>query len=236
MMNERHRLKRLTALRYVLALPRSVWYNYTLLPLRQAWRLPILVSHRTKVENLTGEVTLIATKPRIGLVKIGFNTYQHTDFWHDRTRINIRGRWVMKGACAVGAGSCINVGEKGVLIFCDNVSIGPKTLIICHHTITFADHNQTSWCCTLMDTDQHRLVDNKGNWSNEDRPIELAEGVWLGCHVIITKGTRLAAYTTVGAGSVVHGSHDQERTVLAGNPATVVKRGVVREDFRRVEC
>ena len=82
-----------------------------------------------------------------------------------------------------------------------------------------------------MDTDQHRLVDEHGTWCNEDRPIHLGEGVWLGCHVIVAKGTSLAPYTTVGAGSVVHGKHDEPRTVLAGNPAQVVKRGVAREDF-----
>lgn len=228
---ERHRIKRLTALRYLLALPRSICFNLRMLPLRQAWRLPILVSHRTKVENLSGKMMMLADKPRIGLVKVGFNIYQHTDFRFDRTRLNLRGQWVVNGECAVGTGACLNIGESGVLTFGDNVSIGPKTLIICHKGITFGSHNQTSWCCTLMDTDQHRLVNDQGNCCNEDRPIQFADGVWLGCHVIVTKGTSLAPHTTVGAGSVLHGRYDEPHTILAGNPAQVVKRGVTREDF-----
>ena len=157
--------------------------------MRQAIHLPILISHRTRLENLSGRIDLQADSLRIGLVKIGFNTYQHTYFRHDRT------------------------------------------LIICHRSIELGRQTQTSWSCTLMDTDQHRLVDEHGTWCNEDRPIHLGEGVWLGCHVIVAKGTNLAPYTTVGAGSVVHGKLDEPRTVLAGNPARMVKRGVAREDF-----
>ena len=81
------------------------------------------------------------------------------------------------------------------------------------------------------DTDQHRLVDSLGKHCNEDRPILLDDGVWLGCHVIVTKGTQLATHTTVGAGSVLHGCYDKPHTILAGNPAQVVKSGVTREDF-----
>lgn len=230
-MSERHRIKRLTALRYLLALPKSIWYNFRLLPCRQAWQLPILISHRTRVESIAGKVNLAATSLRIGLVKIGFATYQHTDFRYDRTRFNLRGRWVVGGECAIGAGSCINVDEKGVLTTGDNVSIGPKTLIICHRAITFGRQNQTSWCCTLMDTDQHRLIDSLGNHCNQDRPILLGDSVWLGCHVVVTKGTQLASHTTVGAGSVLHGRYEEPHTILAGNPAQVVKKGVTREDF-----
>ncbi|MBO4599680.1 MAG: hypothetical protein J5641_02970 [Bacteroidales bacterium] len=230
-MNERHRAKRLTALRYLLALPKSIAFNLRMLPFRQALRLPILVSHHTKLENLSGKITLHANRPRIGLIKIGFNTYQHTDFRYDRTRLNLRGHLVLQGECAIGAGSCLNIGENGTLTFGNQVSIGPKNLIICHLSITFSNHNQTSWCCTLMDTDQHRLIDDHGNCCNPDRPIHLSDCVWLGCHVIATKGTRLAPHTTVGAGSILHGSYDEPHTILAGNPAQVVKQNVVREDY-----
>lgn len=142
-MNERHRKKRLDAVRYVLAMPKSIWYNFRLLPLRQACKLPLLVSHRTKMVNLSGKLDLQATELKVGLVKIGFNTYQGTDFRYDR-------------------------------------------------------------------------------------PIHLGDNVWIGCHTILTKGTTLASNTTVGAGSVVHGVHEESCVVLAGNPATIVKSGVKR--------
>lgn len=230
-MSERHRQKRLAALRYVAALPRSIWYNFRLLPFRQARHLPLLVSHRTRFVNASGHIDLQADRLRVGLVKVGFATYQHTNFRHDRTLINLRGRIIFHGECAIGAGCSIEVSEEGKLTFGDNTLIGPRGLIICHHLITFGDWNRVSWCCTFMDSDQHRLINAEGQCCNPDRPIRLSDKIWIGCHVIVAKGTELAACTTVGTGSILHGSHTEERTILAGNPAHIVKRGVTREDF-----
>lgn len=227
-MNERHRKKRLDAVRYVLAMPKSIWYNFRLLPLRQACKLPLLVSHRTKMVNLSGKLDLQATELKVGLVKIGFNTYQGTDFRYDRTRINLRGTMIVHGACAIGAGSSIEVTENGTLELGDRFCIGSKSLIICNSEIKCGTFVRISWQCTLMDTDQHELVDAEGNRSNNDRPIHLGDNVWIGCHTILTKGTTLASNTTVGAGSVVHGVHEESCVVLAGNPATIVKSGVKR--------
>lgn len=228
-MNERHRFKRLNFLRYALAFPRSVWLNFRLLPFRQARRLPLLVSHRTKLHNLSGQIILHADSLRVGLVKIGFNTCQMTDFRHHRTLLNLRGTLHIMGECAIGAGSSVEVSESGTLTLGDCFNLGPSSLIVCNHQITFGDHVQTSWCCTVMDTDQHRLFDSQGQWCNPDRPVSFGHHVWLGCHVVVAKGTVLPPHTTVGAMSCPHGTYTEEHTVLAGNPAAIVRRGITRE-------
>lgn len=226
-MNERHRLKRLTAWRYVLALPRSIWFNFRHLPLRQAWHLPVLLSHHTVVESAAGSLVITCPELRIGLVKIGFSTYQQTDFRFDRTRLNLRGKLLISGECDFGAGSCLHITDSGVLTVGKLVHIGPKSLLLCNKGITLGDRVLMSWCCTLMDTDQHNLIDSQGRIANADREIVLGENVWVGCHSLITKGTRIAPNCTIGAGSVVHGRHEEPRTVLAGNPAQIVKRDVM---------
>ncbi|MBR5028643.1 MAG: hypothetical protein IKX51_05430 [Bacteroidales bacterium] len=228
-MNERHRKKRLTAWRFFLALPRSLWYNLRLLPFRQAIRMPILISHRTVVQNVSGKFILHPEKPKMGLVKIGFGTCQCTDFRHNRTILNIRGTFETLGECTLGAGSAVEVAENAILTVGNNFNLGPKSLIICHKAMTFGNDVLTSWNCTFMDTDQHRLVDASGNCCNPDREILVGNNVWFGCHCLVTKGTRLADSTTVGAGSRVCGTHTETHTVIAGNPAMVVKNGVARE-------
>jgi acetyltransferase-like isoleucine patch superfamily enzyme len=227
-MNERHRKKRLSAIRYVLALPRSVWYNFRLLPFRQARHLPLLISHRTQIVNVSGKVSLHTHGLRVGLVKIGFNTCQMSDFRYHRTMLNMRGRLDLMGECAIGAGSSIEVSESGTLILGDHFNMGPCSLIICNRNITFGNDVLTSWHCTFMDTDQHQLVDNEGRCCNEDRPILFGDNVWCGCHVIVTKGTHVCSHVTIGAGSCVHGVFDEEYTVIAGNPARMVRHGVSR--------
>ena len=227
-MNERHRVKRLMAMRYLLALPGSIWLNFTVLPLRQAWRLPVLVSHRTVMENLSGKIELDVEELRTGCVKIGFATCQCSDFRYDRTRLNLRGCWRLQGDCAIGAGCHLEVSETGCLTTGRNFHLGPRSVVVCHKSVTFGRDCLTSWNCTIMDTDQHELIDNDGVVTNADREIKFGNNVWLGCHVVVPKGVILPDDTTVGAGSVLRGRYDERETVLAGNPAVVLKRGVKR--------
>lgn len=228
-MNYRHHNKRILAWRYLLAMPRSLWYNLRLLPWRQARRMPILISNRTVVEALTGKVTLCASELRTGLIKVGFTTFQGSDYCRERTRLNIRGELVLSGECSFGAGSSVEIAEDARLSIGPEFNLGPRSLIICHNAMTFGRHDRISWDCTLMDTDQHALVDTDGKRVNEDRPIQFGDNVWVGCHVIVAKGVSLADNTTVAAGSRLAGRHEEPMTVLAGNPATVVRRGVKRQ-------
>lgn len=228
-MNYRHHNKRMLAWRYLMAMPRSLWFNLRLLPWKQARRLPILISNRTSIDALSGKLEIHAQELRVGLVKIGFNTYQGSDYRHERTRFNLRGRMVVEGECDLGAGSSVEVAENGLLTLGDKFCFGPRSLLICHHSITFGTFDRISWCCTLMDSDQHALVDQEGKRVNQDRPIVFGNNVWMGCHTIVTKGVTLADDTTVAAGSRLAGRHEEPMTVLAGNPATVVRRGVKRQ-------
>lgn len=228
-MNQRHRNKRRDAWRYLLALPRSLWYNLKLFPAKQAWKMPLLLSHRTTVVSLDGKVVLNTEKLRIGMIKVGFATYQGTNFRHDRTRINLQGELHAEGDCTFGSGSSLEVGPAARLTLGDGFHLGPKSLLICHHAMHFGHRNRISWNCTLMDTDQHALVDLQGNRTNPDRPITTGDNVWIGCESIITKGVQLADNTTVAAGARLAGRYEELCTVLAGNPATVVRRGVMRQ-------
>lgn len=228
-MNYRHHNKRILAWRYLMAMPRSLWYNLRLLPWRQARRLPILISCRTKIDALSGEVKIAADELRMGMVKVGFTTFQGSDYRRERTRLNIRGKLVVEGDCSFGAGSSVEVAEEGVLTIGPQFNLGPRSLIICHKEITLGTFDRISWGCTLMDTDQHALVDGDGNRVNPDREIVFGNNVWMGCHTIVTKGVCLADDTTVAAGSRLAGRYEESMTVLAGNPATVVRRGVKRQ-------
>ena len=229
-MSERHRKKRRDAWRYLLAFPRSVWYNLRLLPFRQARKLPILISHRTKIEHLSAKVVILCSDLRPGLVKIGFATYQGTRFRRDSTMLNLQGTVEVEGECSIGAGSSIEVAQGATLHLGAQFHLGPNSLLICHHAMHFGNRNRFSWNCTLMDTDQHALTDATGTRTNPDREVVFGDNVWLGHHVIVTKGTHLASHITAAAGARLVGSYDQPLSILAGNPATIVKQGVKRSD------
>ena len=77
-------------------------------------------------------------------------------------------------------------------------------------------------------SDTHAITDGEGRLVNEGRFVSLGDHVWLGHGASVLKNSRIPAGTVVGAGAVFVGSRlKEENCVVAGNPAIVVKRGVV---------
>lgn len=61
---------------------------------------------------------------------------------------------------------------------------------------------------------------------NTPRPIIIGNHVWIGYNATILKGSEIADNSIVGACSVVSGKFKEPNTIIAGNPACVVKRDI----------
>lgn len=55
-------------------------------------------------------------------------------------------------------------------------------------------------------------------------PIQIGENSYVGAHVLIAPGVRLAPHTIVGMGALVTKSFEESYVLLGGSPAVVVKR------------
>jgi acetyltransferase-like isoleucine patch superfamily enzyme len=78
----------------------------------------------------------------------------------------------------------------------------------------------------LRTGDSHSVVNLSGGRINASKDISIGNHVWLGTHVIITKGVKINDDSIVGAGAVVTKPFDEKNIVLAGNPARTVKRDI----------
>ena len=55
-----------------------------------------------------------------------------------------------------------------------------------------------------------------------ERPVSIGDDVWIGANAMILRGVTLGEGAVVGAGAVVTGDVPAH-TIVAGNPATVVR-------------
>ena len=134
--------------------------------------------------------------------------------------------------------------ETGEIKIGDRVFIGGGTNFICINGINVGDDVMFSWGCTVMDNDGHSLnweerkndvsdwikgikenkVGKYKNWINvSSAPIHIGNKAWIGFNVIILKGVTIGEGAAVAAGSVVT-KDVSAYTVVAGNPAKVVKK------------
>jgi acetyltransferase-like isoleucine patch superfamily enzyme len=136
------------------------------------------------------------------------------------------------------AGCSFSVGDNG------HCSIGDFTLlngalIMAEEKIDIGSHCLISWNVGIADSDFHplepaqRLIDAQAlapYFKNRPprpklrtAPVKIGDNVWIGMNAIILKGVTIGENSVVAAGSVVTKSVEPN-TVVAGNPAQVVKQ------------
>ena len=145
--------------------------------------------------------------------------------------------------CIVHA-SFIFESKEGIVTIGNHSYIGASTFIS-RSSITVGNNVTIAWGCTIYDHNSHSLnhldrrkdiddelwdIRNGDNfilhkdWSNvNSAPITICDDAWIGMNCIILKGVTIGEGAIVGAGSVV--TKDVPAwTVVAGNPARVVKK------------
>lgn len=107
-----------------------------------------------------------------------------------------------------------------------NVGISGAT-IYARKSIEIGDNTMVGGNAKILDNDFHpieieaRLNDDKEKIGT--KPVKIGKNCFIGCNALILKGTELGDGCVVGAGAVVSGKFE-ENSVIAGNPARVIKK------------
>ncbi|MDH3068337.1 hypothetical protein QET40_04340 [Akkermansia sp. N21169] len=87
----------------------------------------------------------------------------------------------------------------------------------------------------IWGADGHAIIDRKtGKILNKTtHSVEIGDHSWIGHGVRFTKNASIPPHTIVGGGAVVTKRFTEEYTILAGNPAKVIRRNVIRDPLTR---
>lgn len=209
-------------IRYISGVPKSIYVNFRLLPFKQAIQLPIMVSRKTKLQSLSGKVTL--GKIKTGIIRIGFGGTDMLDYRYDRPILKITGLLHFDGKAKIGIGAKLLV--NGNLSLGNNFNVTGDALIICAKKISIGNDVMIAWKSIIMDTDQHQILNNKNECINEDKEIQIGNNVWIGAQSLILKGSCIKDGCIVGANTTITKSFDAMNSVIAGNPAKILKTQV----------
>ena len=209
-------------IRYLAGIPKSIYVNFRVLPFKQAIYLPIMVSRKTKLQSLSGKVIL--AKVKTGIIRIGFGGTDMLDYRYDRPIIKITGTLRFQGKAKIGIGAKLLV--NGELILGNNCNITGDALIICSKKVSIGDDVMIAWQSIIMDTDQHDIYDKSNHVINENKEIIIGNNVWIGAKALILKDSNIQDGCIIGANTTITKSFKEEYSIIAGNPARVVKKEV----------
>jgi acetyltransferase-like isoleucine patch superfamily enzyme len=142
----------------------------------------------------------------------------------DRTYLNVLGKMEFKSNYNIGRGCRFDIGTDGSASF-GNGFVNPNSLFIVMHRLEVGDGTVISWNCQFIDDDFHNLRD-PGRPAAGEHDIRVGEHVWIGCNVIVLKGSIIPNGCVVAAGSIVTQPFEEENCLIAGTPARVVRSGI----------
>lgn len=118
-------------------------------------------------------------------------------------------------------GNIIEIGDRSTIAGDTELAAIEGTKIIIGQDCMFASN------ITIRTGDSHSVVDlNSGNRCNSSKSINISDHVWVGHSVIILKGSNIGQDSVIATGSVVSGITSEPNSIIGGNPAKVIKKGV----------
>ena len=203
-----------------------LYFNFKMLPFRQAIHLPFDFYHQVRFESLKGRVKLNFDNIYRGVIKVGSAGSEM--FPHLCTTLIIDGDFVFSGPCVIGINSCCRCNQNGRIYFGPNTIIGAGNLVFCQQKIDFGENFLSSWNCQFMDTDTHTVTNFEDERINHDSPIIIGKNVWIGNYVSVYKGSRIPSNTIIASHSLCNKDYSEsgEGCILAGTPARVVKKEI----------
>lgn len=101
------------------------------------------------------------------------------------------------------------------------------TTIYARESIHIGKHTSIGGNTKIFDHDFHPIDPTERiehpNTGMATKPVRIGENVFIGCNVIILKGSEIGDNCVIGAGAVVSGRFEKN-SVIVGNPARVIKR------------
>lgn len=175
----------------------------TMSDLKSNWVYPFM---RAVLSTIAG--------PAFGAPTLGLHESAKAVFFQKILRINGHVPWpvhvsstikvpekIVRGSRCPGLSARCHIDGRNGIIFGSNVWIGPNVAIIS------MNHN----------------VDDYYRYE-EAPPIRIGENCWIGAHAIVLPGVELGPHTVVAAGAVITRSFPEGNQLLAGVPATVVRK------------
>lgn len=216
-------------LHFIFSVPRSIYFNLKYLPFNQAIKLPILISNRAYIKKATGEIEIVASNIKTGMIKMGFGEVGIFSPKKEVCVLELYGKITFQGKASIGVGSGISC--RGHIIFGHNFVITAKTNIICFKEITFGDDCILSWNDLILDTDFHKVLDsNSRKILNPSKRVKFGSKVWLGANCTVLKGSEIGSNCVIASNSLINSKIEGNNLLIGGSPAKIIREGVDWEE------
>lgn len=211
-------------LRIIFSLPKTIYFNFRMLPVRQAVHLPFFVCNDVELGTLSGVIELPANRIHHFMIKFGFGGSDGVSAGKGYFSCGTDSRIVFEGSASFGAGCSVRV-DRGVLQFGNKFSANRNCFISCTEKIIFGENVLLGFNIAIRDSDGHTILKD-GSRKENLLPVIIGNHVWICSEVDILKGSRIGSDCVVTYRSCVLGDFPDSNCLIGGYPAKILQTGI----------
>ncbi len=217
-------------LKNLINLPKSIWFCMRVFDFKDAVKLPVLMSHNTKVQGVYKGAVRIEGPIKPGMIKYGIERLEGVS---TKRKNYIRFgksdtyRILFKGKAFFGDGCLLNI-DRGQLIIGDNFISNNNFYLSCNKQIEFGHDVAIGWDVKFMDSDNHTVISD-GKPKVGDKEIKIGNNVWIAAHSDILKGAEIGDGSVLAYRSCLNKQFPKGNQLIGGYPAKVIAENTTWE-------
>lgn len=208
-------------------LPVNLYFNFRLLPVSQAVKLPFFIGYGVSVKEIhRGNVVLLSDHIYRSMISIGRGGSPGIQVL-GRGAVSFApgARIVFGGTAQFHAGSRLFLGDRADVVIGDGFSANRNFLLYYDSKLSIGQECMFGWNVQILDVAAHRVF-----YGGEEKirtcEIRIKDHVWIGAEVKLTRSTTIGRHSIVAYGSTMTGGTFGEGLLLGGYPAHVIREYV----------
>ena len=208
----------------LLSLPITIYVNFRCLPLKSAWKLPLVIGYHTRIGHRSRNIKF-GCDPTPFMVRIGWGGTEGRETGKKNyLLLGEAASLQFNGRCTMSSGISLMV-ELGTLVIGDGFFCNKNCTIACNDRVTIGDHALLGWNGEVLDSDNHRIIRKEGE-SRDHGPIEIGAHVWIAAFSHILKNSAIPDGSVVAYHSLVAKKFTGTHLLLGGCPARVLEEQI----------
>ena len=218
------------ALKNLINIPKSIMFCIRVFKFKDAIKLPVLVSHNTRIRGVYRGAVRIDGDIKPCMIKYGIDGIEGVVAKRKnyiRFGKSEKPRIIFKGEAYFGSGCMISV-DNGQVVFGKRFSSNNNLYISCNKSIEFGDDVTLGWDINFMDSDNHTVICD-GKPKKNQKEIKIGNNVWIASHTDILKGAELGSGSVLAYRSCLNKQFPKGNQLIGGYPAKVITENITFE-------
>lgn len=210
---------------------KTIYFNFKMLPISNALRLPVFFYGPVTLSGLKGKL-IIDAPIHTNMIQFGVNL-EMVRTNAKTAQLTILGSLTFKGSFYSGVDYKIIVQPEGNLEIGKYSHFGSNTKVIVTGKIHLGKHTRLSFESQIFDTDFHYMLNTETRQVNRLtlEPIFIDDYCWIGNRCSIMKGTKTPKYLSIASNSLLNKDYTQtipDYSIIGGMPAKLLRKNIVR--------